>query len=84
MLGSTRFVVNAGHERESDLRANPNLAGSLATASGVDLNVPRLERVDLWPLLALLALLVIAAEWIAVLWPRRRGAVQRPARGNAS
>lgn len=83
-LGSTRFVVNAGHERESDLRANPDLAASLATASGVDLNVPRLERVDLWPLLALFALLVIAAEWVAVLWPRRRGVTQRPARGTAT
>jgi Ca-activated chloride channel homolog len=83
-LGSTRFVVNAGHERESDLRANPDLAASLATASGVDLNVPRLERVDLWPLLALLALLVIAAEWAAVLWPRRRGPIARPARGSAT
>lgn len=83
-LGSTRFVINAGHERESDLRANPTLAATLATASGVDINAPRLERVDLWPLLALIALAVIAAEWLVVLWPKRRLAVQRPARGSAS
>ena len=33
-LGSTRFVVNAGHPRESDLRPNPDLAATLANATG--------------------------------------------------
>jgi hypothetical protein len=70
-LGSTRFVVNAGHPRESDLRANPNLAATLAGATGVDVTTPRQERVDLWPLLAIIALAVIAAEWVTVLRPRR-------------
>jgi Ca-activated chloride channel family protein len=79
-LGATRFVVNAGHPRESDLRADPNLAATLAGASGVAVNAPRLERADLWPLLALAALVIIAVEWLAVLWPRRRV----PARGSAT
>ena len=70
-VGSTRFVVNAGHPRESDLRLNQNLATSLAGGSGASVSAPQLERVDLWPLLALVALIVIAAEWLAVLWPRR-------------
>jgi hypothetical protein len=77
-LGSTRFVVNAGHPRESDLRSDPNLASALATASGSGVTAPREERVDLWPLLALVALMVIAAEWIAALWPAARTMTRRP------
>jgi hypothetical protein len=83
-LGSTRFVVNAGHPRESDLRANPNLATALAAATGGDVTAPRPERVDLWPLVALVALAVIAAEWGAALWAGRHAGgrgVARPARG---
>jgi hypothetical protein len=38
---------------------------------------PREERIDLWPLLALVALLVIAVEWIAALWPAVRSATKR-------
>src|SRR5215208_3754114 len=76
-LGTTRFVVNAGHARESDLRIDPNLASALATASGSGVIAPREERVDLWPLLALVALLVIAAEWITALWPVIRSAPKR-------
>jgi hypothetical protein len=83
-LGTTHFVVNAGHARESDLRSDPNLASALATASGSGMTAPREERVDLWPLFALVALLVIAAEWIAALWPIVRSATKRPvARGAA-
>jgi hypothetical protein len=78
-LGSTRFVVNAGHPRESDLRGNPNLARVLATATGGDVAAARQERVDLWPLLALLALAVIVAEWVAALWPARWRLVRRTA-----
>jgi hypothetical protein len=81
-LGAARFVVNAGHPRESDLRRNPNLAPALAVASGGDATAPRQERVDLWPLLALVALTVVAIEWGATLWPRARAA--RPARGGAT
>jgi len=83
-LGATRFVVNAGHQRESDLRANPNLAATLANATGLDIVATRLERVDLWPLLALAALAVIAVEWLAALVPSRRGARPRAARGSAT
>jgi hypothetical protein len=83
ILGETRFVVNAGHPQESDLRLNTDLGNVLATASGVDVAAPRQERVDLWPLLALLALGVIVAEWLVALWPVRRGAVRRPTRGSA-
>ncbi|MDF3043012.1 MAG: conserved hypothetical rane protein [Thermomicrobiales bacterium] len=77
-LGSTRFVVNAGHPRESDLRSDPTLASALATAFGSGVTAPREERVDLWPLLALVALMVIAAEWIAALWPAARKTTRRP------
>lgn len=71
-LGSTRFVVNAGHPRESDLRPNPGLAAALAGSGSSEVTAARPERVDLWPLLALIVLGVIGLEWIASLWPRRR------------
>jgi hypothetical protein len=77
-LGMTRFVVNAGHQRESDLRLDPNLASALAAASGSGVTTQREERVDLWPLLALIALLVIVAEWMTALWPSVRRATKRP------
>jgi hypothetical protein len=77
-LGTTHFVVNAGHQRESDLRVDPNLASALATASGSGVTAQREERVDLWPLFALIALLVIVAEWITALWPSVRRATKRP------
>jgi hypothetical protein len=78
-LGTTHFVVNAGHARESDLRIDPNLAPTLATASGSSITAPREERVDLWPLFALVALLIIAAEWMTTLWPVVRKVAKRPA-----
>jgi hypothetical protein len=84
VLGATRFVVNAGHARESDLRLNADLASVLATASGVDIAAPRREQVDLWPLLALLALGVILGEWALALWPVRRGSGRRLAQGGAA
>jgi hypothetical protein len=59
------------------------LASALAGASGTGVNAPREEQLDLWPLLTLLALLVIAAEWLVLLWPARRG-VRVPARGGAT
>jgi hypothetical protein len=74
----TRFVVNAGHQRESDLRLDPNLSSALATASGSGVTAQREERIDLWPILALVALLVIAAEWITALWASVRRATKRP------
>ena len=83
-LGSTRFIVNAGHPRESDLRVNARLAPALAGASGTGVNAPRQERYDLWPLLSLLALLVIGAEWLTALRPARRGVARLPARGGVT
>jgi hypothetical protein len=83
-LGSTKFVVNAGHPRESDLRLNPGLASTLAAATGTEVTAMHREQVDLWPILALVALAVIATEWIVALWPGRRGAARRPARGGVA
>jgi hypothetical protein len=83
-LGSTRFIVNAGHPRESDLRATPNLAATLADASGVGTTAPRQERLDLWPLVALLALAAIAVEWAAILWSGMRGTARPRARSGAT
>ncbi|MDQ2654413.1 MAG: BatA domain-containing protein [Chloroflexota bacterium] len=70
-LGSTKFVVNAGHRLESDLRVDPNLVPALATATGVSTSGLREERVDLWPILALAALGVIVLEWLWALWAAR-------------
>jgi hypothetical protein len=70
-LGSARFVVNAGHRLESNLRADPNLVPALATATGVSTSGLREERVDLWPILALAALGVIVLEWLWALWASR-------------
>jgi hypothetical protein len=83
-LGSTRFVVNAGHQRESDLRANPDLAATLASATGANVVAPRQERVDLWPLLALIALAVIIVEWGIALWPAVHGATRGAVRRGAT
>jgi hypothetical protein len=83
-LGTTHFVVNAGHPRESDLRIDPNLAPALATAFGSGVTASREESVDLWPLLALVALLVITAEWFAALWPATRRTTKRPLPGGAT
>jgi hypothetical protein len=71
-LGASRFVVNAGHSRESDLRLNTNLSAALATAVSTGAVASRQQQLDLWPLFALIALGVIAAEWVAALWPARR------------
>ena len=70
-LGSTRFVVNAGHRQESNLRADPNLEDALATATRVSTSGLREERIDLWPILALTALGVIVLEWLWALWAAR-------------
>ena len=82
-LGSTRFVVNAGHPRESDLRPNPGLAAALANSAGGDAASALPERVDLWPIFALIALGVIVVEWLASLWSARRAPARRLAAGGA-
>ncbi len=87
-LGGGRFVVNAGHPRESDLRPGLDLADSLAqgrasavaASAGADLS-------DLWPLLAALAFALLAVEWLVAARPwlvgvgRRRSGVRRPGLG---
>jgi hypothetical protein len=81
--GSGRFVVNAGHPRESDLRPTPGLAETLATAEGSAFGPARGPGVaDLWPLLALAALALLSVEWLVTLLPRRGlvTAVATPAR----
>ena len=83
-LGATRFIVNAGHPRESDLRPTPNLAATLADASRDGSVAPRQERLDLWPLAALVALAVIGAEWAATLWSGLRSMVRPRARSGAA
>lgn len=71
--GSGRFVVNAGHPRESDLRPNPDLPAALAEgrASSAPGVAPGSALTQLWPLLALAAFALLMLEWIAALWPCR-------------
>lgn len=65
VLSTRQLVINAGTLAESDLRPNPDLAASLegeaATSAGI---TSALERSELWPLLAGMALAVIALEWM--------------------
>jgi hypothetical protein len=66
------------------LRATPNLATALADANGAEITAPRQERLDLWPLVALLALAAISAEWAAILWSGVRGTVRQRMRSGAT
>ena len=82
ILGGGRFVVNAGHPHESELRPNGDLAGILATARGEGgTNADRSGLTDFWPLLAALGLVFLAMEWLVALWPRRRATGFRPSAG---
>ncbi|CAN5573063.1 BatA and WFA domain-containing protein [soil metagenome] len=66
------FVVNAGHLRESDLRANGELPGILAGASVNGSSAQSFELLsDLWPALVALALAVLCIEWIVLAFGRR-------------
>jgi hypothetical protein len=73
VLAEYQIVVNAGSLAESNLRPNPDLATSL-TGGSDPASAPAASspRSDLWPLLAAIALVVIAAEWLVV---RAQGAV---------
>jgi hypothetical protein len=71
-LGGGRFVVNAGHAAESDLRPNEELAGILATARATDQIGGVGDLFDLWPLFAAAALALLTLEWIIGVVPRRR------------
>lgn len=85
LINQTLFVVNAGHPTESNLFANPDLAAAL-TGGAVETPETGVSggAADLWPLLAAIALAVLAAEWFAYhgmrlphwTWrPHRRGGV---------
>lgn len=81
VLGEGRFVVNAGHQQESDLRANPSLAGALAMAGGDATTVASdaaARLADLWPVLAALALALLVIEWLVGTLPG--SALRRPRR----
>jgi hypothetical protein len=67
VLAEYQIVVNAGSPAESNLRPNPDLASSLAGGDGADAMASGGGlRSDIWPLLAAIALIVIAAEWLVV------------------
>jgi hypothetical protein len=71
--GGGRFVVNAGHPRESDLRPTPGLAETLAAAEGTTFGpAGGSGAAHLWPLLVLAALGLLVVEWLVWLLPRRR------------
>jgi len=84
-VGGGRFVVNAGHPRESDLRPTAGLADILAQGRGTSPEGSgRADLTDVWPLLAGLAFVLLAIEWLWTLAARRRvpvRAVVRPSAG---
>jgi hypothetical protein len=83
VLSETVFVINAGHATESDLRPNPDLGVALQGGTAAPLAESTASGLaDLWPLLAALALALVALEWLAFhglrgrlprLWPQRSG-----------
>jgi Ca-activated chloride channel family protein len=77
-IGGGRFVVNAGHSRESDLTPNPALPATLAgaVASGDAGATSALS--DFWPAIAAAAFIVLLLEWLITLLPRRRHRRQVP------
>jgi hypothetical protein len=75
VLGGGRFVVNAGHATESDLRPNLELPDVLATSRSVDQAAIGSDLFDLWPLFAAAALALLTLEWLLALAPWRRSAV---------
>jgi hypothetical protein len=70
-LADASFVVNAGHPRESDLRANVALPEALAATTTAGESSTRQTLSDLWPALAALALAILAIEWLWAAGPRR-------------
>lgn len=71
-VASASFVVNAGHPRESDLRADPQLEETLALADRSSESGSQRIMNDLWPLLVALAVAALLAEWLWALRPGRR------------
>jgi hypothetical protein len=79
LLTARRISVNAGSPAESDLRARAGLADSLAGSAAAEENGAGRDRVtELWPLLALLALLLVIVEWMNGLRTARRMPVRLP------
>ncbi|GIW03661.1 MAG: lipoprotein [Thermomicrobiales bacterium] len=71
VIGGGTFVINAGHARESDLRANLDLPGILATAHATADSGSRLGLADLWPTLVTAALIILGLEWLWAIRPAR-------------
>lgn len=79
---SGSFVVNAGHPVESNLTANPDLPSVLAAAqANPDSGMTRERLGDLWPLLAALALGLLALEWFWTASGAGTGRGLRPLKG---
>jgi len=79
VLNEGRFVVNAGHTAESDLRPNPSLPGALTAASetaGTLADEAADRLADLWPLLAAIALGLLVVEWLVA--AARGGHISQP------
>jgi hypothetical protein len=79
IVGEGVFTVNAGHERESDLRATEDLDQTLARARSSDASESVVAREGFWPFLALVAFVVLLIEWLVTLNPWR-GSAPRAAR----
>lgn len=71
-VASGRFVVNAGHPVESDLRQRDDLANILAGARSTAVDEAGTGLTDLWPVLVLAALVVLLLEWLLAVRSRRR------------
>lgn len=71
-LGGGRFIVNAGHVRESDIRPNPDLPAVLSASRADEGGSSSGTRTDFWPILAALGLGVLLIEWLVALAPWRR------------
>jgi hypothetical protein len=70
-IASGRFVVNAGHPTESDLRINLDLPALVAQSGGADQGSTRSSLFDLWPAVVAVAFGLLALEWIVAVFPRR-------------
>jgi Ca-activated chloride channel homolog len=72
------FMVNAGHEQESDLRSNLEVQATLAHTNLESVGGGSTTLSDLWPLLAAIGLILIVIEWFVASggFRRRRASSQ--------
>jgi hypothetical protein len=70
-LSAGQFVVNTGHPTESDLRVTPGLADTFAAATNRDEDSVVSGLADLWPVMIVLALAMLAVEWLVAVVPWR-------------